>query len=163
RRRGVRRAPPSKIFDHFASGPCDVVASCFGFEGLKSSVLSACSSGTVAIGYAADAIVSGQLDVALAGGSDVLCRLTFSGFNALRMARVPVDAVDHINAHGTATPQNDQAEARALRLTFGDRTRRLPVTSIKSMIGHCLSAAGAIEAATLALSIARGIVPPTVG
>ena len=50
RRRGVRRAPPSKIFDHFPNTPCDVVASCFGFEGLKSSVLSACSSGTVAIG-----------------------------------------------------------------------------------------------------------------
>ena len=48
-------------------------------------MLSACSSGTVAVGYAADAIGWGQLDVALAGASDVLCRLTFSGFNALRL------------------------------------------------------------------------------
>ncbi len=238
RRRGIRRAPPSKIFDHFPNTPCDVVASCFGFEGLKSSVLSACSSGTVAVGYAADAIAWGQLDVALAGASDVLCRLTFSGFNALRLvdkepcrpfcrsrqgmnlgeaaamlvledlaharrrganiyaevvgygvrceayhptapepegkavaaliedalraARISADAVDHVNAHGTATPQNDQAEARGMRLVFGERTRRVPVTSIKSMVGHCLAAAGAIEAATLALSIARGVVPPTV-
>jgi 3-oxoacyl-[acyl-carrier-protein] synthase II len=46
---------------------------------------------------------------------------------------------------------------------FGERARRVPVTSIKSMVGHCLAAAGAIEAATLALSIARGIVPPTIG
>ena len=238
RRRGIRRAPPSRIFDHFPNTPSDVVATCFGFEGLKSSVLSACSSGTVAIGYASDAIAWGQLDIALAGGSDVLCRLTLSGFNALRLvdkdacrpfcrsrqgmnlgeaaavlvledltqarrrgadiyaeiagygvrceayhptapepegkavaaliedalrsAQVPADAVDHVNAHGTATSQNDQAEARGIRRVFGDRTRRLPVTSIKSMIGHCLSAAGAIEAATLALTIARGIVPPTV-
>jgi 3-oxoacyl-[acyl-carrier-protein] synthase II len=238
RRHGIRRAPPSKIFDHFPNTPCDVVASCFGFEGLKSSVLSACSSGTVAVGYAADAIAWGQLDVALAGASDVLCRLTFSGFNALRLvdkepcrpfcrsrqgmnlgeaaavvvledlvqarrrganiyaeiagygvrceayhptapepegkavaaliedalraARISADAVDHVNAHGTATPQNDQAEARGMRLAFGERVTRVPVTSIKSMVGHCLAAAGAIEAATLALSIARGVVPPTV-
>ena len=238
RRRGIRRAAPSKIAGHFANTPGDVVASCFGFEGLKSSVLSACSSGTVAVGYAADAIASGQIDVALAGSSDVLCRLTFSGFNALRLvdkepcrpfcrsrqgmnlgeaaavlvledleharrrganiyaevagygvlceahhptapepegkavaalienalraARMSADAVDHVNAHGTATPQNDQAEARGMRLAFGERAARIPVTSIKSMVGHCLAAAGAIEAATLALSIARGIVPPTV-
>jgi len=238
RRRGIRRAPPSKIFNHFPSTPSDVVASCFGFEGLKASVLSACSSGTVAIGYAADALACGQLDVALAGATDVLCRLTFSGFNALRLvdkepcrpfcrtrqgmnlgeaaallvledlshatargahifaeiagygmrceayhptapepegravadliadalraARISADEIDHVNAHGTATPQNDRAEARGLRRIFGERARRIPVTSIKSMVGHCLAAAGAIEAATLALSIARGVVPPTI-
>jgi 3-oxoacyl-[acyl-carrier-protein] synthase II len=48
-----------------------------------------------------------------------------------------------------------------MRLVFGDRTARVPVTSIKSTIGHCLAAAGAIEAATLAMSIARGVIPPT--
>jgi 3-oxoacyl-[acyl-carrier-protein] synthase II len=49
-----------------------------------------------------------------------------------------------------------------MRLVFGERTGSVPVTSIKSMVGHCLAAAGAIEAATLALSIARSVVPPTV-
>jgi 3-oxoacyl-[acyl-carrier-protein] synthase II len=82
--------------------------------------------------------------------------------DALRAARLSADAVDHVNAHGTATPQNDQAEARGMRLAFGERAGRVPVTSIKSMVGHCLAAAGAIEAATLALSLARGVVPPTV-
>jgi 3-oxoacyl-(acyl-carrier-protein) synthase len=82
---GMRRAPPSKIFNHFPSTPGDVRASHVGFEGAKASVLSACSSSTVAIGYAADAIAAGRLDAALAGASDVLCRLTFSGFNALRL------------------------------------------------------------------------------
>jgi 3-oxoacyl-[acyl-carrier-protein] synthase II len=238
RKHGMRRARPSNIFNHFPSTPSDVVASHFGFEGLKASVLSACSSGTVAIGYAADAIRSGQADAALAGASDVLCRLTFSGFNALRLvdtepcrpfcrtrkginlgeagaflvledlararargaqiyaevagygvrceayhptapepegravamliadalraSGVNADEVDHVNAHGTATPQNDQAEARGMRLVFGERASRVSVTSVKSMVGHCLAAAGAIEAAALALSIARGVVPPTV-
>jgi 3-oxoacyl-[acyl-carrier-protein] synthase II len=82
--------------------------------------------------------------------------------DALRASRVSKDDIDHVNAHGTATPQNDQAEARGFHRVFGARARQLPVTSIKSMIGHCLAAAGAIEAAALALSIASGVVPPTV-
>ena len=70
--------------------------------------------------------------------------------------------MDHINAHGTATPQNDTAEARGFRRALGDRAVRLPVTSIKSMIGHCLGASGAVEAAVLALTVARGVIPPTI-
>ena len=70
--------------------------------------------------------------------------------------------MDHINAHGTATPQNDAAEARGFRSVFGERIARLPLTSIKSMIGHCLGAAGAVEAVALALTIARGAIPPTI-
>src|SRR5207249_2785007 len=81
---GIRVAP-SKIFHHFPSAPGDVVASHFGFGGPKASVLSACSSSTVAIGYAADVIGWSQADVVIAGASDVLCRLTLSGFNALRL------------------------------------------------------------------------------
>ena len=70
--------------------------------------------------------------------------------------------VDHVNAHGTATPQNDRAESRGLQLVFGDRARQVPVTSIKSMLGHCLGAAGAVEAAVVALTVARGVIPPTI-
>ena len=62
----------------------------------------------------------------------------------------------------TATPQNDTAESKGFHRVFGGRTAQLPVTSLKSMIGHCLGAAGAIEAAALALSIARGVIPPTI-
>jgi 3-oxoacyl-(acyl-carrier-protein) synthase len=80
----------------------------------------------------------------------------------LTSARVPADAVDHINAHGTGTPQNDRAEARAFLRVFGERARTIPVNSIKGAVGHCLGAAGAIEAAMLALTLSRGIVPPTV-
>jgi 3-oxoacyl-[acyl-carrier-protein] synthase II len=81
---------------------------------------------------------------------------------ALAQAGRSADDVDHVNAHGTATPNNDAAEAQALHRVFGARATRIPVTSIKSMVGHCLGAAGAIEAAALALTIDRGIVPPTI-
>src|SRR6185503_7309009 len=64
---------------------------------------------------------------------------------ALGDARMNPEDVDHINAHGTATPQNDLAEARGFRRVFGEDVRRIPVTSLKSMIGHCLGAAGAVE------------------
>ena len=81
---------------------------------------------------------------------------------ALDDARINADEVQHINAHGTATQQNDTAEARGFRRVFGERVGRIPVTSIKSMIGHCLGAAGAVEAAALALTVARGAIPPTI-
>jgi 3-oxoacyl-[acyl-carrier-protein] synthase II len=67
-----------------------------------------------------------------------------------------------VNAHGTATVHNDRAEARGIRLVLGDRARRVPVTAIKSMVGHSLGAAGGIEAAVTALTIFHGIVPPTI-
>jgi 3-oxoacyl-[acyl-carrier-protein] synthase II len=75
---------------------------------------------------------------------------------------VSADDVDHINAHGTGTTHNDRAEARAFHRVLGARARSVPVNSLKSMIGHCLGAAGALEAAALALTIARGVIPPTV-
>lgn len=236
--RGISRAKPSKVFNHFSSTPVDAIGARFGFGGIRACSVSACSSSTVAIGYAADAVLQGLIDVAVCGGSDVLCRLTLSGFNALRLvdtqpcrpfdlgrnginigeaggvliledmdramkrsariyaelagygltceayhptapepegravaatlgaalrsANVDASEVDHVNAHGTGTQQNDRAEARGLHQVFGERARRIPVTSIKSMIGHCLGAAGGIEAVALTLTIARAVVPPTI-
>jgi 3-oxoacyl-[acyl-carrier-protein] synthase II len=81
---------------------------------------------------------------------------------ALADAEIDAACVDHLNAHGTATPQNDRAEARGFHAVFGDRAARMPVTSLKSMIGHCLGAAGALEAAVLALTVARQVIPPTI-
>jgi 3-oxoacyl-[acyl-carrier-protein] synthase II len=235
---GLGRTRPTDVWNHFLSTPVDVIAARFGFEGPRGCVAAACSSSTIAIGCAADAIRQGRADVVLAGGTDALARLTFSGFNQLRlMDRAPcrpfdrtragmnigegagilvlenldrarrrgaqiyaelagyalaceayhptapepegrtvaavvaaaledagLDAaeVDHVNAHGTATPQNDAAEARAFRRLFGPRTAHVPVTSLKSMIGHCLGAAGAVEAAALTLTVARGVIPPTI-
>ena len=236
--RGLKFARPSDAWNHFSSTPVDLIAGDFGFEGLRSCVVAACSSSTIAIGRAADAIRTGRLDAALTGGTDALARLTFSGFNALKLmdpepcrpfdrgragmsigegaailvleemsgawargahvygelagysfgceafhptapepdgrpvaaivgqalrdAGAQPDEVDHVNAHATATPQNDRAEARGLRSVFGERSARLPVNGLKSMVGHCLGAAGGIEAAVLALSVERGIIPPTI-
>jgi 3-oxoacyl-[acyl-carrier-protein] synthase II len=238
RAKGVARARPSNVFNFFSSTPADVVSSRFGVQGPRHCVVAACSSSTIALGYAADAIRAGTIDVALAGGADVLCRLTFSGFNALRLvdtvpcrpfdrdrsgmtigeaaavlvledldrakargasiyaelaghsatceayhptspepegaaiaetiqaaladAQVPADAIDHVNAHGTGTIHNDRAEARAFHRVFGARVVSVPINAIKSMTGHCLGAAGAIEAAALAMTISRGVIPPTI-
>jgi len=82
--------------------------------------------------------------------------------NALAAAKAPVDSVDYINAHGTGTPANDKIETLAIKRVFGDTAFRTPVSSIKSMLGHTMGAASAIEAATSALTIQRGIVPPTI-
>jgi len=235
--KGIEHSRPSDVWNHFPSTPVDIIASHFGFEGLRSCIVTACTSSTMAIGSAADAVRDGRLDAAIAGGTDAMSRLTFSGFNAIRVmdpgacrpfdraragmnlgegaamlvledldgarrrgatiyaevaghsltceafhptspepdgraigdairraladGSVNADEVDHVNAHGTATPHNDRAEARGIRRVFGERAARLPVTSVKSMIGHCLGAAGGLETAITALTIARGVIPPT--
>lgn len=232
------RPHPSGILNYLNAGSADGVAHRFGLTGLRAAMNSACSSSTMTIGYGADLIRSGQVEAALCGGSDALCRTALSGFNALRVvdpepcrpfdvsrsgmnigeagavlvleplerarargahvyvelagyaayceafhvtapepdgvavaallgaalaaSGVALEEVDHINAHGTGTVPNDRAEARGIRRTFGDRGGRIPVTSIKSMVGHCLGAAGAVEAAALALTIERGVIPPTI-
>ena len=192
---GIERARPSEAWNHFTSTPVDAVAARFGFEGPRACVVAACASSAIAIGRAVEAIRRGRADVALAGGTDALARLTFTGFNLLRLmdpepcrpfdrsragmnigegagilvledleharrrgatilaevaghsllceafhptapepegrsvaslvqlaledARLDVAAVDHINAHGTATPQNDAAESRGFQRVLG--------------------------------------------
>jgi 3-oxoacyl-[acyl-carrier-protein] synthase II len=219
------------------SVPVDDVASVFGCYGPRLTVSTACSSGANALGIAADWIRSGRADTVTCGGTDALCRMTYTGFNALqaldrepcrpfdkrragltlgegaavfvfesweravqRAARilgefvsygvsadahhltqprpdgagavlatqralqeggVAIEEIDYINAHGTGTPLNDVVETRAIKTVFGPRAYRIPVTSTKSMVGHCLGAAGAIEALASLLAIRHGFVPPT--
>jgi len=81
---------------------------------------------------------------------------------ALRDAGLAPEAVDYINAHGTSTPYNDANETLAIKTVFGEHAYRLAVSSIKSMIGHTLGAAGAIEAGATVLSLTHGILPPTI-
>jgi 3-oxoacyl-[acyl-carrier-protein] synthase II len=210
----------------------------FGLRGPVSLMATACAAGNYAIGYGADLLRSGEVDFALAGGSDPFSRVAFTGFNAilavapeicqpfdrlrrgisvsegaaallleryatarrrgasiyaevagygisndahhmtaphptgrgasqsianaLAAAKVPVDTVDYINAHGTGTPANDKIETLAIKRAFGEAAYRIPVSSIKSMLGHTMGAASAIEAAACALTIQTGIVPPTI-
>jgi 3-oxoacyl-(acyl-carrier-protein) synthase len=82
---------------------------------------------------------------------------------ALSMARVEPSSVDYVNAHGTSTPYNDRSETVALKNVFGDHAKNgLQVSSTKSMTGHLLGAAGAIEAAAVCKAIDENIVPPTI-
>ena len=233
-----RKDRPSKVLNHLPDAITDRIAQRFGLEGLKSTITTACSSSANAMGYAFDAIASGLADVVVTGGSDVLARLTYGGFNSLRSvdpdpcrpfdrerkglsigeaagilvfeeaararrrgasivaefrgygvtsdayhmtapdpsgaagartihaalanAALAPEDVDYVNAHGTATPQNDSAETAALKAALGERAREIPISSIKSMIGHCLCASGAIEAVATALTIRDGMVPPTI-
>src|SRR6266542_4136573 len=81
---------------------------------------------------------------------------------ALEEAGELADGVDYINAHGTSTQLNDAAETRAIKKALADHAYRTAVSSTKSMTGHMLGAAGAVEAGVAALAIAKGIIPPTV-
>jgi 3-oxoacyl-[acyl-carrier-protein] synthase II len=81
---------------------------------------------------------------------------------ALREARVDPADVDYINAHGTSTRLNDIMETNAVKRVFGHRAPTIPMSSQKSMVGHLIGASGALEAAATALSLERGVVPPTI-
>ncbi|MGD1016195.1 MAG: beta-ketoacyl-ACP synthase [Roseiarcus sp.] len=81
---------------------------------------------------------------------------------ALDDAGLAPDEIDYINAHGTSTPENDKMESFACAAVFGERMTRLPISSNKSMIGHTLTAAGALEAVFSLLTIQHGLLPPTI-
>jgi 3-oxoacyl-[acyl-carrier-protein] synthase II len=81
---------------------------------------------------------------------------------ALRDAGMAPEDVTYVNAHGTSTPYNDRTETVAVKRIFGEHARNVMLASTKSMTGHLLGAAGAIEAAICALVITRGVVPPTI-
>jgi len=81
---------------------------------------------------------------------------------ALKDAGISTDEVHYINAHGTSTPANDAGETMAIKHVFGDRARSIPVSSTKSMIGHPMGAAGALEAIVCALTIQNGVIHPTI-
>ncbi|HEY4020392.1 MAG TPA: beta-ketoacyl-[acyl-carrier-protein] synthase family protein, partial [Pseudonocardiaceae bacterium] len=80
---------------------------------------------------------------------------------ALNIAELDPSTVDYINAHGSGTRQNDRHETAAFKRSLGDRAYQVPVSSIKSMIGHSLGAIGSLEVAACALALQRQVVPPT--
>jgi 3-oxoacyl-[acyl-carrier-protein] synthase II len=233
-----RGKPPTTrlIASQQNNGPGDAVARDLGIGGPVQTVSAACASGAMAIGDALRAVRRGEVDVAIAGGSDSLCRLTYAGFNSLRAvderacrpfrgeraglslgegaavlvlepldralargaqpvaivageaatcdahhmtaphpegmgaaeairgaladARLAPSEIDFVNAHGTGTPLNDAAECAALVAVFGDRVSGLPVTSTKSLVGHLLGTAGALEAVATILCLLKGEIHP---
>jgi 3-oxoacyl-[acyl-carrier-protein] synthase II len=81
---------------------------------------------------------------------------------ALRKAGLTIKDIDYINAHGTSTAMNDKCETMAIKSVFGEHAYHVPVSSTKSMMGHLIGAAGAIEAIVCVLAIQHGVIPPTV-
>jgi len=81
---------------------------------------------------------------------------------ALKFADINPDEIDYINAHGTSTPLNDKVETQVIKEVFGEYAYRIPISSTKSMIGHTLGAAGAIELIASVLSIKNQFIPPTI-
>jgi 3-oxoacyl-[acyl-carrier-protein] synthase II len=81
---------------------------------------------------------------------------------AMKDSGVTTTQIDYISAHGTGTPTNDRIESLAVRTLFGDYAPKVPMSSIKSMLGHTMGAASAIEAAACALALDTGWIPPTI-
>lgn len=245
RERGPRRVSPLMIPMMMSNAAAGEIAIRYGLQGLTLSVVSACASGTHAIGEAARLIRTGAASAVICGGSDAgmhpLALAAFSnmqavsrrndeperasrpfdadrdGFvlgegcgvlvleslaqaqgrgariyaevagygastdafhitapdeegagavlsmrRALRDAGLDAEDIDYINAHGTSTPLNDAVETRAIREVFGQHAYRIPVSSTKSMIGHLLGAAGAVEAIACIKSLETGAIHPTI-
>jgi 3-oxoacyl-[acyl-carrier-protein] synthase II len=213
------------------------IARALGAQGMVLTLPAACAAGNYAIGFAADLIRAGRADVVIAGATEVIQELQFSGFvrlaamapdrcqpfdlnrqglivgegagvlvleseahavrrgarplaevgghgitcdayhitrphpeaagsieatrQAIERSGITPDQVDFINAHGTGTRANDLAEAKVVHTVFGGR--RVPISSMKSTIGHCMGAASALEAIGCVMTLETGIYPPTVG
>ena len=81
---------------------------------------------------------------------------------ALKKANISPEEIDYINAHGTATLLNDRTETAVIKSIFGERAKQIPISAVKSMVGHLLGAAGSIEALITVLAMNQGVVPPTI-
>lgn len=244
-KRGPTRVSPFLVPMMLPDSGAGLVAIQFGVRGPNMAVVTACATGTNAIGEATEIIRRGQADVMLAGGSEAAivpiamaglgvmgalstrnenpqgaCRpfdLNRDGFvmgegsavlvledldfaqargapvlaemrgygstndafhisapaengagaaicirMALENSGLEIDDIGYINAHGTSTPLNDKSETAAIKTVFGDRAYNIPISSTKSMTGHLLGAAGALEGAMCVKTLGSGTLPPTI-
>jgi 3-oxoacyl-[acyl-carrier-protein] synthase II len=136
------------------------------------------------LGEGAGIVILETMDHAKARGASIYCEIAGCGMTAdayhmtapapggegaVRSMRLALkdggfdpSEVDYINAHGTSTPLNDKYETIAIKTVFGDHAHKLKISSIKSMIGHLLGAAGAVESISTILSIKDSFIPPTI-
>jgi len=136
------------------------------------------------MGEGAGALVLESLDHALARGAKIYCEIAGGGATAdahhitaphpeglgaknvmeaaLADARMSAQDIDYINVHGTSTPLGDIAETKAILHVFGEHAYNLNISSTKSMTGHCLGAAGALEALACIMAVTKDVVPPTI-
>jgi 3-oxoacyl-[acyl-carrier-protein] synthase II len=136
------------------------------------------------MGEGAGVLVLEELEHALARGAKIYCEIAGGGASAdahhitaphpeglgaknvmivaLQDANMSPSDIDYINTHGTSTPLGDGAELKAIKEVFGEQAYKLNISSTKSMTGHCLGAAGVIEAIACIMSVQEDIVPPTI-
>jgi 3-oxoacyl-[acyl-carrier-protein] synthase II len=136
------------------------------------------------MGEGSGALILESLDHALARGAKIYCEIAGGGATAdahhitaphpeglgannvmkaaLQDAKMKPEQIDYINVHGTSTPLGDIAETKAILNVFGDHAYNLNISSTKSMTGHCLGAAGALEALACILAVTKDLVPPTI-
>lgn len=243
--KGPRRVSPYCVPMEIINMASGMVSIRFGFKGPNISVVTACATGTHAIGEAYRAIQYGDADVAVAGGAEsCITPLAVAGFaaaralstrndepekasrpfeknrdgfvmgegagivvleeyehakrrgaqilaevvgygasgdayhmtapapggegaarairSALKDAGISPEQIDYINAHGTSTKFNDLYETMAIKEVFGDHAYKVKISSIKSMIGHLLGAAGGVEVVSSVLTLLTGVIPPTI-
>lgn len=243
--KGPRRVSPFLVPMMLPDSAGGQIAILFGMHGPNLGVISACASGTNAIGEAAEVIRAGRADVMVAGGAEAaIVPVALAGFSvmgacsrrnddpqrasrpfdkdrdgfvigeggaalvleseahakargatilaevlgyglsndahhisapledgagavacmrlALRQADLQPGDIDYLNAHGTSTPLNDKSETRAVKTVFGERAYDLAISSTKSMTGHLLGAAGAVEAVLCVKVVRTGLIPPTI-
>jgi len=243
--RGPKRVSPFCVPMEIINMASGLVSIRFGFKGPNISVVTACATGTHAIGEAFRTIKYGDADVMIAGGAEAaITPLSVAGFaaaralstrndeperasrpfeknrdgfvmgegagvvvleeyehakkrgakilaevvgygtsgdayhmtapapngegaaramkNAIKDAGIIPDKIDYVNAHGTSTKFNDLFETLAIKSVFGEHAYKLKISSIKSMIGHLLGAAGGVEVVSAVLTLTTGIIPPTI-
>lgn len=136
------------------------------------------------LGEGSAAIVLEDLDHALARGAKIYCEMAGGGLtadayhitaphpeglgaqmvmtHALEDANMKPEEIDYINVHGTSTPLGDISEVKAVQRVFGDHACKLNISSTKSMVGHLLGAAGAVEALAAIFALTKGVIPPTI-
>ncbi len=233
---GSRVAELSSVAKYPSNNIAAVLSSEFGFKGPQKMFANACAAGNFALGQAFDFIQNAKNDVMLAGGSDAISRISYTGFHrliaiasekcqpfdkgrqgiipgegsgvlvleefehaqkrgvsiyaeilgcgassdafhltqpqskggikavqkALKSAGIEAENVDYINAHGTGTTENDRTECAVFKKVFGRQLKSIPVSSIKSMLGHTMGAASAIESIACCLAIKDQKIPPTI-
>ncbi|MCL4476762.1 MAG: beta-ketoacyl-[acyl-carrier-protein] synthase family protein [Nitrospirae bacterium] len=224
------------IYQMFTYAPPSMIAKEFKCNGPLFMFSTACAAGNYAIAYGYDLIRLNRADIILAGASDPISRIEYTGFNqfsavapekcqpfdknrkgmmlaegagiliieslenalkrnapiyaeiggyglscdafhmttasvegiaecmrkAIREAGITVEDVDYVSAHGTGTLANDKAECAAIKEVFGPRYKKIPISSIKSMLGHTMGAASALEAIACCLAAKNDLVPPTI-
>ena len=109
------------------------------------------------VGYGSSADAYRITDIHPEGRGATMCMKM-----AMRDAELNPEDIDYINAHGTSTEVNDKVETTAIKTSFGSAAYRTPVSSIKSMMGHLIAAAGSVEAIVCLLTIRDGMLPPTI-